>query len=104
MELGLLGFFFLVGYIFLRLGALLFAWVTGDRYRSFRHLAALARGRYESRGLGSPPTVSFTHHGAQVRVGLAPPAPGWTHEPRTRVVARWNQGQPLRLELAPTGR
>ena len=61
-------------------------------------------GRYESRGISDPPTVSFLHHGTTVRVGLAPTIPGQPVNPRTRVVARFRRGIPFRLELAPAAR
>ncbi len=74
----------------------------GGRYSAYRQLAADFHGRYEPRGLADPPTVSFTHSGATVRVGLAPTIPGQANPPRTRVVIRFNQGIPFRLELTPT--
>ncbi len=62
-------------------------------------------GRYETRGLSDPPTVSFTHNGATVRVGLAPTIQGQPGQiPRTRVVARFGHGIPFRMELAPAAR
>ena len=76
--------------------------MTGQRYRAYRNLAALYHGRYESRGLSDPPTVSFVHNGSTVRVGLAPTIAGQPEQiPRTRVVARFGKGIPFRLELAP---
>jgi hypothetical protein len=67
-------------------------------------LASKYGGRYESRGLADPPTVSFSHGGSSVRVGLAPTIAGQASNPRTRVVTRFAQGLPLRLELMPNGR
>src|SRR5262249_46887160 len=55
-------------------------------------------------GFGEPPTVSFSHNGSNVRVGLAPQVAGKPHSPRTRVVARFPRGLPFRLELAPVSR
>jgi hypothetical protein len=81
------------------------SWVSGARYRAYRSLAARYHGRYESRGMSEPPTVSFTHNKALVRVGLAPTIAGQPGQiPRTRVVARFHQGLPFRLELAPAVR
>lgn len=78
--------------------------VLGGRHGAYRQLAAEFRGRYEPRGLADPPTVSFAHADATVRVGLAPTIPGQANPPRTRVVVRFNQGIPFRLELIPTNR
>jgi len=91
-------------YLFVRWAAKVGSWITGSRYRAYRQLAARYRGRYENRGMSEPPTVSFTHAGSTVRVGLAPQVPGQPTFPRTRVVARFRQGLPFRLELAPIGR
>ena len=78
--------------------------MTGARYRAYRQLSQRFNGRYESRGISDPPTVSFNHHGTTVRVGLAPTIPGQPVNPRTRVVARFRKGIPFRLELAPAAR
>jgi len=95
----------LLGSLFaFRIGALGIAWFTGRRFRAYRRLADRYRGRYESRGMYDPPTVSFTHRNSLVRVGLAPTAPGQPVSPRTRVVARFSQGIPFRLELMPLSR
>ncbi len=80
------------------------AWVSGSRYRAYRQLAARYRGKYESRGLSDPPTVSFSYRGSSVRVGLAPHVAGQPPNPRTRVVIRFGNGLPFRLELAPVAR
>jgi hypothetical protein len=105
MELVILGLVVLFLYIFIRALSTFSAWMTGQRFRSYRNLAALYRGRYESRGLSDPPTVSFLHNGSTVRVGLAPTIAGQPGQiPRTRVVARYGKGLPFRLELAPTCR
>ena len=72
--------------------------------RAYRQLANRFHGRYESRGISDPPTVSFLYHGTTVRVGLAPNVPGQPANPRTRVVARFRRGIPFRLELAPISR
>jgi hypothetical protein len=89
-------------YAIIRLLATLGAWMSGARFRAYRHLAKRYGGRYESRGLSECPTVSFVHDGATVRVGLAPTIPGQPGQiPRTRVVARFRRGIPFRLELAP---
>src|SRR5262249_52454202 len=46
-----------------------------------------------------------TYNGSNVRVGLAPTIAGQPDQfPRTRVVARFRSGIPLRLELAPASR
>jgi hypothetical protein len=102
MELVILGLVVLFLYIFIRALSTFSAWVGGRRFRAYRNLAAQYRGRYESRGLSDPPTVSFLHNGSTVRVGLAPTIAGQPGQiPRTRVVARFGKGLPLRLELAP---
>ncbi len=85
-------------------GVKFIGWVTRTRFRAYRQLAARYHGRYENRGMTDPPTVSFTHNGSTVRVGLAPLFPGQPTYPRTRVVARFARGMPFRLELSPIGR
>lgn len=80
------------------------AYVTGARFRAYRQVAARYRGRYEHRGLSDPPTVSFGYNGSAVRVGLAPIVAGQPAPPRTRVVARFANATPFRLELYPRGR
>lgn len=92
-------FFFLV-----RSVATGFTGVTGRRFRAYRQLARRYHGKYEPRGIGESPTVSFTYRGASVRVGLAPGVAGRPNPPRTRVVARFAKGVPLRMELMPRGR
>jgi hypothetical protein len=104
MELFALIAFVLVGYGFIRFLVFLGVWTTGTRYRAFRQLASHFGGRYESRGLSDPPTVSFAHGDDSVRVGLAPTLPGQAALPRTRVVVRFRRGIPFRLELAPVSR
>ncbi len=105
MTLLIVGLVVLAIYVVIRLMTNLSAWITGARYRAYRQLAARYRGRYETRGLSDPPTVSFTHNGATVRVGLAPTIQGQPGQiPRTRVVARFGRGIPFRMELAPTAR
>jgi hypothetical protein len=92
-------------YLAVRLTTRFSSWMTGARYRAYRQLATRFRGRYETRGLSDPPTVSFTHNGATVRVGLAPTVLGQPGQiPRTRVVARFGSGIPFRMELAPKAR
>ena len=76
MELVILGLVVLFLYVFIRALSTFSAWLTGQRYRAYRNLATLHRGRYESRGLSDPPTVSFLHNGSTVRVGLAPTIAG----------------------------
>ena len=98
------GFVVLVLYAAIRGGVKALGWITGSRFRAYRQLAAKYRGRYENRGLSDPPTVSFTHNGSTVRVGLAPQFPGQPTYPRTRVVARFGRGLPFRMELSPVGR
>jgi hypothetical protein len=105
MELLILGLIVLVIYVVIRLMTNFSAWITGARYRAYRQLATKYRGRYETRGLSDPPTVSFTHNGATVRVGLAPTIQGQPGQiPRTRVVTRFGHGIPFRMELAPVAR
>jgi hypothetical protein len=105
MQAVILGLIVLFIYLVIRALSTFGSWVSGARYRAYRQLAALYRGRYESRGLSDPPTVSFLHHGSSVRVGLAPTIAGQPEaNPRTRVVARFGRGIPFRLELAPTAR
>jgi hypothetical protein len=78
--------------------------LAGGRFRGYRGLAARYRGKYEYRGMVDPPTVSFFHNGSSIRVGLAPVVPGQVSPPRTRVVMRFGEGLPFRLELMPLGR
>jgi hypothetical protein len=105
MQMMLIGLIVLSIYFFLRLIAKFGAWMSGARFRAYRQLAARYNGRYESRGLSETPTVSFTHNGSTVRVGLAPTIAGQPEQfPRTRVVARFAKGIPFRLELAPAAR
>lgn len=97
-----LGLIVLAIYLVIRLMTNVGSWMTGARYRAYRHLASRFQGKYETRGLSDPPTVSFTHNGATVRVGLAPTVLGQPGQiPRTRVVARFTSGIPFRMELAP---
>ncbi len=104
MGLVILGVIVLTIYLAIRLAAAASGWAAGKRYRAYRALAAKYRGRYENRGLADPPTVSFTYNGSNVRVGLAPQVPGQLSVPRSRVVARFRQGLPFRMELAPVSR
>ncbi|HEV3164145.1 MAG TPA: hypothetical protein VGZ22_08945 [Isosphaeraceae bacterium] len=105
MEQGLiLGIFILVLYLVVRLGATATARLAGAKYRAYRQLASQYRGKYENRGLADPPTVSFSHNGSHVRIGLAPNVAGQASNPRTRVVARFARGLPFRMELAPVAR
>ena len=104
MELFVLVVIALTFYGVIRLLAGLGAWSTGVRYRAFRQLAVRFNGRYESRGLSDPPTVSFPRGENMVRVGLAPTVPGQPAIPRTRVVVRFRRGIPFRMELAPVSR
>ena len=104
MELFALGLVVLLIYATIRITAAAGAWLSGNRHRSYRALAARFRGRYENRGMSEPPTVSFLYKGSNVRVGLAPNVPGQNLGPRTRVVARFRQGLPFRLELSPHSR
>jgi Prokaryotic RING finger family 1 len=102
MELVILGLVVLFLYLFIRALSTFSTWVGAQRYRAYRNLAAQYRGRYESRGLSDPPTVSFSYNGSTVRVGLAPTIAGQPAQiPRTRVVVRFGKGIPFRLELAP---
>ena len=104
----MLWFFFLLAalvlYGMVRGGVGLSSLLLVGRHAAYRHLAAEHGGRYEPRGLADPPTVSFQRGGATVRVGLAPQMPGQPSPPRTRVVIRFGQGIPFRMELAPTTR
>jgi Prokaryotic RING finger family 1 len=104
MELIILGLIVLFIYAFIRLLTSISGWMQGARYRAYRQLASRFHGRYESRGISDPPTVSFSYKGSMVRVGLAPTVPGQPSNPRTRVVARFRRGIPFRLELAPVSR
>src|SRR5262249_1320286 len=103
-QLVVLGIVLLLIYVAIRLGATATARLAGAKYRAYRQLAARYQGKYESRGLSEPPTVSFHHKGSAVRVRLAPTVPGQPSSPRTRVVARFAKGLPFRLELAPIAR
>lgn len=104
LELIATGLFVLVLYLVIRFGATMAAALAGSRHRAYRLLAARYGGRCESRGLVDPPTVSFAHNGSSCRVGLAPVVVGQPTLPRTRVVARFGRGLPLRLELLPVAR
>ncbi|CAN5664183.1 hypothetical protein BH23PLA1_BH23PLA1_18170 [soil metagenome] len=104
MELLIIGIIALVLYGVIRIAGALLSRLTGARYRAYRLLAQRYRGRYESRGLVDPPTVSFSYNKSSVRVGLAPVVSGQPSSPRTRVVARFTQGLPLRFELIPSAR
>src|SRR5271166_5906150 len=104
MELVVLGLIVVFIYAFIRVLASFNTWMTGTRYRAYRQLAHRLGGRYESRGMSDPPTVSFQLRGTAVRVGLAPTIPGQATVSRTRVVARFRSGIPFRLELAPVSR
>ncbi len=103
-ELILLAVVFFVLYTLVRGVARFLAALTGMRFRAYRNLAQRYRGRYENRGMVDPPTVSFSHRGSAVRVGLAPVIPGQPSPPRTRVVARFPEGLPFRFELMPAAR
>jgi hypothetical protein len=91
-------------YLAVRLAASAIAGLGGSRHRAYRMLAHRRGGRYESRGMSDPPTVSFPHRGSTVRVGLAPVVAGQPTSPRTRVVARFAEGLPIRFELFPVAR
>jgi hypothetical protein len=104
MELVWLGVFFLLLYLVVRFLTKGMSGLSRIRHKAYRQLAQRYRGKYEPRGLVDPPTVSFTHAGSMIRVGLAPVVPNQPATPRTRVVARFGQGLPLRLELMPMGR
>lgn len=103
-EIVYLGLFVLVLYLVVRFGSKLLAGMAGARHKAYRQLALRYGGRYETRGLVDPPTVSFAHQGSNVRVGLAPVVTGLAAPPRTRVVARFARGLPFRFELLPFGR
>lgn len=99
-----IGVFFLILYYAIRLTARIVSGLSGARHKAYRLIAARYGGKYEGRGLVDPPTVSFPYGGSTVRVGLAPVVPGQPATPRTRVVARFGKGLPLRLELYPVMR
>ncbi len=99
-----IGLVFLILYALLRLTVRLFSGLTGARHKAYRLIAARYHGKYESRGMVDPPTVSFPFEGSTVRVGLAPTMPGQAAIPRTRVVARFGKGLPFRMELYPSQR
>ena len=104
MGLVVLGLIVISIYLAIRFTVTAGGWMSGKRFGAYRALAARYNGRYENRGLSDPPTVSFTYNGSNVRVGLAPNVPGQSLGPRTRVVARFRQGLPFRMELAPVSR
>src|SRR4051794_35028479 len=89
MEIFILGIVVLAFYLFVRTLSKSASWISGSRFRAYRHLADRYRGRYENRGMTDPPTVSFSYKGASVRVGLAPHVAGQPNLPRTRVVIRF---------------
>jgi len=103
--MGLIGFALVVlaAYGLIRLLAKLGAWAAGARYRGFRRLAARRGGRYETRGLGDSPIVSFPHGEDLVRVGLAPTAGRRPGQTSTRIVVRFRRGVPFRMDLLPLG-
>ena len=105
MELVILGLIVLFAYLFIRLTAKFWRWMSGTRYRAYRRLATRFNGRYESRGLSDTPTVSFIHHGSTVRVGLAPTIAG---QPGQSPERAWSPGSnrafPFGMELAPASR
>lgn len=101
MEIIVLGFISLIFYFAVRALSKGASWFSNTRYKGYRQLAKAYRGRYEYRGMSDPPTVSFRFNDSTIRVGLAPHVPGQPIVPRTRVVARFAHGIPLRLELAP---
>ncbi len=101
MELIVYSILALVAYLVLKWLFNGIRWLSGSRYRAFHALARLYHGRCETQQLGDRPTVRFPIPGAEVRVGLAPDVPGRPQmPPRTRVIARFENGVPLRLELA----
>jgi len=104
MSLLVVGLFALIIYLAIRLASTAAAWLSGSRHWPYRQLAMRYRGRFESRGFSDPPTVSFSHNGSNVRVGLAPQVAGKSQAARTRVVARFQEGLPFRFELAPVSR
>jgi hypothetical protein len=91
-------------YLIVRVVATAAAGLAHARYRAFRQLALRFGGRYESRGLTEPPTVSFLHQTAPVRVGVAPTYGVHHAAPPTRVIVRFPTAIPLRLELFSTAR
>lgn len=99
-----IGVFFLMLYGLIRFAVRLVSGLTGGRHKAYRLIAARYGGKYESRGMVDPPTVSFLFEGSTVRVGLAPVMPGQPPSPRTRVVARFGKGLPFRMELYPSQR
>ena len=101
MQILAIGVFCLIFYGIVRTFATGVSWFSNQRYKAYRQIASRYRGKYENRGMSEPPTVSFNYHGSNVRVGLAPHVPGQKIVPRSRVVARFANGLPLRLELAP---
>lgn len=104
MDLLVVGLIVLALYAAVRLFGAIASGLSGARHRAYRVLAARWRGKYEHRGLVDPPTVSFRHNGSSVRVGLAPVVTGQPSAPRTRVVARFGEGLPFRMELFPAAR
>lgn len=94
----------LVVYGLVRLLTAVGSWAVGSRYRAFQRLAVQYGGRCEPRGASNAPIVSFQHEGDLIRVGLAPPGPGGSVNPATRIIVRFRRAAPLRLELAPVER
>ncbi len=99
-----IGVAFLIGYSLLRGLATGVGGLAPRAFKSYRLLAKRYQGKYEPRGISDTPTVSFSHNGSNVRVGLAPTVQGQPNTPRTRVVARFPKGVPFRMELVPQGR
>lgn len=103
-DLVICGMVILIGYVAIRAASGWLAGITGAKHHAYRLLAERYFGRFESRGLGEPPTVSFDYRESSVRVGLAPRVAGREEPARTRVVIRFARGLPFRLELAPVSR
>jgi len=84
-----------------------FTWDAGSQSRRrterlYRQLAEAFQGSIETRGRDQSPLIRFTHRGSLIRAGLSPVnSRNSGDSPRTRVVARFRQSLPFRLEITP---
>ena len=104
MELVILGLIVLFIYAFIRGWPPSAAWMTGAPIPGLSPASQRFNGRYESRGISDPPTVSFLHHGTTVRVGLAPTIPGQPVNPQDAGRRAIPEGDPVPARARPGSR